>query len=255
MDTQESIQKSPHITIVIPAYNEEESLQDVVTSVESVMKTRYTKNYTIIILDDASTDKTNIIAQDLAKKYHLIVVIRNDKNYGKNQSLVHAFESIKSGIICFIDADKQYFAEDIPLLIEKIKNGADIACGRRARRKDSIYRKIMSFSFNRFNRIMFSIKIHDINCGMKAFEYEKFIMCQPQYNQARWFFDTELLARAYRKKLKIEEVLISHRDRPFGRSKVNCILLALETIFYAIILKTSFLFKKDIGSINNREHG
>lgn len=233
------------ITIAIPAYNEEDSLRDTVISTEKVMEKKYSGEYKIIIIDDASHDNTYTIAKEIEEDHNTVSVIRNQENYGKNKSLIHAFQKINNGIICFIDGDNQYFASDLPVLIEKLKQGVDIVCGYRLRRRDPFYRKIMSYSFNQFNRIMFSIKMCDINCGMKGFHYEKFLLCKPQYNNARWFFDTELLARAYKQGLNIDEVQILHRNRPFGRSKVNCMILALETIFYACILKWSFLFKKE----------
>ena len=238
------------IAVVIPAYNEEGSLRSVVLSVKKVMEKHYAGMYTIIIINDASTDGTLSIAQDLEREHSTIKVFQNPKNYGKNKSLLYAFKKITTDILCFIDADGQYFAEDLPLLLGELESGADIVNGYRSMRNDSFYRKLMSFSFNSFNRLMFHIKVHDVNCGMKAFLKTKTVLCMPQYNKARWFFDTELLARAYNLHLQVKEVPIKHKHRENGESKVNCIVLALETVFYAFLLRFSLFFVK----LDSEEH-
>lgn len=233
------------ITIIIPAYNEETTISDVILSTDKVMKEKYNHRYSIIVIDDASTDQTYARTKELEKKFPHLTLVKNPENYGKNKSLLHTLQKTNGGIICFIDGDNQYYPEDLLCFIEKIKSGSSIVCGNRIKRADSFYRKFMSFFFNFFNRVMFSIRIHDINCGMKAFRYDDFMLCKPLFNNARWFFDTELLARAYHRNIRVDEVHINHRDREKGTSKVNCFALAFETFHYAFLLKISFLLKKD----------
>ena len=101
----------------------------------------------------------------------------------------------------------------------------------------------MSKGFNVFNNIMFGIKIQDINCGLKAFKKEILNQVQLEYLDAKWFIDTELLAKAYRQKLNMTEIPIRHHARTEGDSKVVALKLAYETITYGILLKLKFLMK------------
>lgn len=249
-DKEMSQDEKEEITIIIPAYNEETTISDVITFTNKVMKEKYDDQYSIIVIDDASTDNTYAYTKELERKIPQLTIVKNPKNYGKNKSLLHTLQKIDGGIICFIDGDNQYYPDDLTFFIEKVKNGASIVCGNRTKRADSFYRKVMSFFFNLFNKIMFSIQVHDINCGMKAFRYEEFMLCQPIYNSARWFFDTELLARAYHLNIRVNEVDVKHRDREEGISKVNCFALAFETFYYAILLKVDLFFgrKRNIRS-------
>ncbi len=236
------------VTVIIPAYNEEENLHEVISSVNAVLNT-LTTSYTIIVMDNASTDTTPEIIRRFQEENKNIIGIRNSINLGRNNSLLNGLKQVSSGIVCFIDADNQYSAKDICVLVEKIKNGADLVCGYRKQRNDKGYRKVLSFFFNTINKTFFSIKVKDVNCGMKAMTYNAFAKCTPQYKRARWFFDTELLVRAISEKLKIEEVEVQHFERKKGDSKVNCFFVALETIWYCTLLRLDISLRNIMGHI------
>jgi len=243
--------------IIIPAYNEEGTIKRILVDVDKAMKEKCNKKenqgdnqnicagYDIIVVNDCSKDDTLKIVNSLKKKIKNLGVFSNEKNMGKTRTLLHGIEKSTSGIIVFIDADYQQDPKDIPHIIEQIKHdGADICCGKRINRKDSFYRKFISFFFNLFNRAMFGIRIDDINCGLKGFRKEVFKNMTIKYPQAKWFFDTELLGRAYAKGMKVTQADVRHYLRTEGVSKINGLKAAAETVFYGILLKIDLIFNR-----------
>jgi glycosyltransferase involved in cell wall biosynthesis len=227
-----------NFSIIIPAYNEQDNIKDVVESIAANLG----KDAPMIIIDDCSTDDTYKICCDLKKEYN-VEMIKNEKNLGKTLSIIKAVKQSKTEILAFIDGDNQYFAEDLKALLDLAKKN-DIVCGARSGRKDSVYRRFLSKGFNLFNRTMFGIKVSDVNCGMKAFKRDAFKNICIKYTKARWFIDTELLARAYDKGFKIAELSINHKDRLKGQSHVSGIKLAIETFIYGMKLKWELLLSR-----------
>ncbi len=233
--------KKLRASIIIPAYNEEKTIIKIIGRIEEVFSNNQIE---ILIINDASTDSTKELCEKAADKYKNIIIINNKKNQGKTKNIVNAIPLAKADILAFIDGDYQYDPIDIPLAIKKIEEGYDICSGIRKIRKDSLYRKFMSKSFNLFNYLMFHIKIRDINCGLKAFKKEIMEKISINYLNAKWFIDTEFLAKAYQQNLKIIEIPINHYPRSEGESKVKCLKLASETIRYGFLLKLKLLKEK-----------
>jgi glycosyltransferase involved in cell wall biosynthesis len=229
------------VAVMIPAYNEENTIARIINDTNNIFK-RYYKNYEIIIINDCSTDKTLEICNEQKKKIKNLKIYTNKVNMGKTKTILEGLDLTNADIISFIDADYQYDPQDLPKVIQKVIEGYDICSGKRKDRKDSLYRIFMSRLFNLFNRLMFSIKLEDVNCGLKAFKKNILNDINIEYLNAKWFIDTELLAKAYKKNMKITQVDINHFPREGGESKVFGIKLAIETIIYGIILKWRFIF-------------
>ena len=171
-------------------------------------------------------------------------IIRNKKNIGKTKTIIRGFELARGKIVSFIDADYQYDPRSLVPLIEKIQEGYELCVGNRRKRSDSLYRKFMSLGFNTFDRLMFGIKVQDVNCGLKAIRKSSFRNIKLKYLNTGWFIDTELLARYYKKDGKVTEVDIPHYERKNSESKVSAFKLALETLVYGTLLKFEMLFKR-----------
>jgi len=232
------------IAIIVPAYNEEKTIGSIVQDINNIFRKHY-KDYEIIVMNDCSTDKTFEVVTQLKNQISNLKIFTNKKNIGKTKTVLEGFKISDADVFSFIDADYQYDPLDLPKVIEKVvREGFDICSGIRQNRQDNPYRLFMSWGFNTFNRVMFGIKVRDVNCGMKAIKRDVFNKIKIDYMQAPWFIDTELLAKAYRKKLRITQVPIRHHARKEGHSKVSGIKLAVETIFYGILLKLRFLVGK-----------
>lgn len=224
-------------TIIIPAYNEQDNIQDVIEDVISSVKY---ENFDVLVIDDGSTDKTNEICQELKQKYSNLEIMKNEPNLGKTLSIIKAIKLCKTDVVALIDGDNQFYAKDLNGILA-LTEYYDVVCGKIKNKYDSFHRKFMSRSFNLFNWAMFRIQVDDVNCGMKAFRTDIFKDMEIKFTKARWFIDTELLARSYHRKLQITQLEINHKKRTKGESKVNTLKLATETLIYAVKLKWELL--------------
>src|SRR3989344_1512759 len=235
--------KEIKVSVIIPAYNEEKSIGRIIKDVDQIFSDNY-KNYEIIIVDDASTDNTLKICDGLKKNYEKVRVYSNAKNLGKTKTVLKGFRLTDADIISFIDADYQYDPKDLVNVIAGVKSGLDICSGNRKKRHDALYRKILSIGFNLFNRIMFNIRIKDVNCGLKAFKKGVMDKINLKYVNAPWFIDTEVLTRAYNQKMKVGQVDIRHYHRETGKSKINTLSIVTETIYHGVLLKFDMIMNK-----------
>jgi len=159
------------ISIIIPLLNEEESLNELYDWIVKVMQSnRY--SYEILFIDDGSTDDSWNVIEKLSAKDNNVKGIRFQKNYGKSQALNAGFKKVNGDVVITMDADLQDSPEEIPELFNLIKNeGFDLISGWKKKRYDSKIRKnIPSKLFNAAARKTSGLKLHDFNCGLKAYK-------------------------------------------------------------------------------------
>ena len=159
------------ISIVIPLLNEEESLNELYDWIAKVMQSnRY--SYEILFIDDGSTDNSWKVIENLSKKDNNVKGIQFQKNYGKSQALNAGFKKVKGDVVITMDADLQDSPDEIPELFNLIKNeGYHLISGWKKKRYDSKIRKnIPSKLFNAAARKTSGLKLHDFNCGLKAYK-------------------------------------------------------------------------------------
>ena len=161
------------LSIVISLYNEEESLSELVRWIEKVM-TREDYNYEILMVDDGSTDKSWNLVKELAEKNPAIRGISFRRNYGKSAALYHGFAAAEGRVIVTMDADLQDSPDEIPELYRMIvEEGWDIVSGWKKKRFDNkLTKNIPSKLYNATARRITGIKLHDMNCGLKAYRNE-----------------------------------------------------------------------------------
>lgn len=161
------------ISIVISLYNEEESLRELVSWIESVMN-REGYSYEVIMVDDGSTDGSWKIVKELADANPSIRGISFRRNYGKSAALYHGFAAAKGNVVITMDADLQDSPEEIPEMYRMVvEEGWDIVSGWKKQRFDNkITKNIPSKLYNWTARKVTGIKLHDMNCGLKAYRGE-----------------------------------------------------------------------------------
>lgn len=161
------------ISIVISLYNEEESLRELVSWIESVM-TREGYSYEIIMVDDGSTDRSWAVVRELSGKNPAIRGISFRRNYGKSAALYHGFAAAEGNVVITMDADLQDSPEEIPELYRMIvEEGWDIVSGWKKQRFDNkLTKNLPSKLYNATARKVTGIKLHDMNCGLKAYRNE-----------------------------------------------------------------------------------
>lgn len=157
-------------SIVVPVLNEEESLRELVVNIKDSFES-LKKSYEIIFIDDGSTDRTLEILKILEKSNRNIRVYSFRRNLGKSPALMLGFQKAKGKYIVTLDADLQDDPKNIKVLYQRLtKNGYDIVTGWRKERKDKLIKKISSRLFNKIVSILFGLKVHDLNSGLKIYK-------------------------------------------------------------------------------------
>ena len=159
------------VTVILPAYNEEDSVDGVYAQVTDVLeKACYT--YEILFVDDGSTDSTWPKVKALAEKDNRVRGLRHRRNFGKASALANGFTYARGEIMVICDADMQYDPNDIIRMIDKVVEGWDVATAYKVIRRDPLSKRIPSKFFNFFVRTVTGVKLHDINAGLKAFTHQ-----------------------------------------------------------------------------------
>ncbi len=203
------------ISVVIPLLNEEESLQELNDWIVKVMQSNHF-SYEIIYVDDGSTDASWAIIEKFSAKNECVKGIRFRRNYGKSAALNTAFEASEGDVVITMDADLQDSPEEIPLLYNMLKDeGFDLISGWKKSRKDPIVKRWPSKIYNRVNRMITGIKLHDQNCGLKIYKKE-LVKNIEIYGEMHRFIPVIAKWAGF---IKIGEKVVNHHERKFGKTK------------------------------------
>lgn len=223
-----------NISVVIPLFNEDESLPELTEWIARVM-TKHNFSYEIIYIDDGSTDQSWQIIEDLAKGNEHIRGIKFRRNYGKSAALQKGFEAAKGDVVITMDADLQDSPEEIPELYRMIvEDGHDLVSGWKRKRYDPLMKTIPSKLFNKTTQLMSGIyNLHDFNCGLKAYKQEVVKNIEVYGEMHRYI---PVIAK-WQGFSKIAEKPVQHQARKYGVTKFGLErfingFLDLLTIFF-----------------------
>lgn len=203
------------LSVVVPLLNEEESLPKLVEWILRVVEP-LSIQFEIIFVDDGSDDASWDVIQNLSSKHPEIVAIKFRRNYGKSAALHCGFEEAKGDIVVTMDADLQDSPEEIPELMRMIlEEGLDMVSGWKRKRYDPLGKTIPSKLFNRTARLVSGIKLHDFNCGLKAYRNEVIKNIEVYGEMHRYI---PILAKRAGFN-KIGEKVVQHQERQFGVTK------------------------------------
>lgn len=204
------------ISVVIPLYNEQESLPDLVIWIEKVMQENQFA-YEIILVDDGSNDLSWATIKKLSEANKNIRAFKFRRNYGKSAALQQGFEAARGEVVITMDADLQDSPEEIPALRRMIvEDGYDLVSGWKKKRHDSTLTKnIPSKFFNFITRWNSGIKLHDFNCGLKAYRLEV-VKNIEIYGEMHRYIPVIAKWAGFR---NIGEKVVSHQKRKFGKTK------------------------------------
>lgn len=201
------------ISVVVPLLNEEESLRPLAREIKKVLSGTY-NNFEILFIDDGSTDKSLKELQQLHNEDRRNKYISFQKNYGKSAALQVGFQQAAGDIVITMDADLQDDPNEIPNLIRKLDEGFDMVSGWKKVRFDPFIKKYSSRFFNGVTRLSSGIKIHDFNCGLKA--YKKPVVKSVQvYGELHRYIPV----LAHWQGFTVAEVPVKHHPRRFGKTK------------------------------------
>ena len=203
------------VSIVVPLYNEEESLPELMEWIDKVMQ-QHSLSYEVLLVDDGSKDKSWSVIEALAVKYATIRAIKFQRNYGKSAALNVGFEAAQGDVVVTMDADLQDSPDEVPELYKMVvEGGYDVVSGWKQKRYDPITKTIPTKLYNWAARAMSGIQLHDFNCGLKAYKNEVIKSVEVYGEMHRYI---PILARRAGFD-KIGERIVQHQARKYGVTK------------------------------------
>ncbi len=205
----------PDISVIVPLYNEEESLGELSAWIARVMAAGKF-SYEVIFVDDGSTDGSWDKVEQLAAANPAVRGIKFARNYGKSAALYSGFEAARGDVVITMDADLQDSPDEIPGLYRMIREeGYDLVSGWKKHRHDPVGKRLPSKFFNATTRIVSGIKLHDMNCGLKAYR-RPVVKSIEVYGEMHRYIPILAKQAGFR---RIGEKVVEHRARKYGKSK------------------------------------
>jgi glycosyltransferase involved in cell wall biosynthesis len=204
------------ISIVVPLYNEEESLPELAEWIEKVCN-EHGYSHEVIMVDDGSNDDSWKVVQELAAQYPAVRGIKFQRNYGKSAALNEGFKAARGSVVITMDADLQDSPDEIPELYRMITiDSFDLVSGwKKVRYDNALTKNLPSKLYNSVNRSISGIKLHDMNCGLKAYK-RKVVKSIEVYGEMHRFIPVLAKWAGFR---NIGEKVVQHRPRKYGVSK------------------------------------
>ncbi|HAQ38962.1 MAG TPA: glycosyltransferase [Saprospirales bacterium] len=239
------------ISVVIPLFNEAESLPELVSWIDIVMK-RNQFTYEMVLVDDGSTDDSWQVIRQLRQSYISIKAIRFKRNYGKSAALNEGFIAASGDVVITMDADLQDSPDEIPELYRMIvEDKYDLVSGWKKKRYDPISKTIPTKLYNAVTRRISGIKLHDFNCGLKAYD-RKVVKSIEVIGEMHRYIPVMAKWAGFR---RIGEKVVQHRERKYGVTKfglgrfINGPLDLLSIIFVSRFSKKPMHFFGLFGSL------
>ena len=213
MNPETRMKGSTRVSVVFPAYNEATTLEAAVEKVTQTLN-EFTRSYEIIIAEDGSTDGTDRLAAALAEKYPFVKHNHGEKRLGRGAALKNAFKQSSGEVLVYMDLDLATDVKHLKSLVDAVEyEGYDFATGSRllteSKVKRSGTRHLASRTYNFMVRALLGSEVKDHQCGFKAFRREPLLQLLDEVGANHWFWDTEILVRAYRRGYKIKEIPVS----------------------------------------------
>jgi len=204
------------LSIVLPAYNEEENVEQAVEHVSEVAQT-LERDYEILLVNDGSSDRTGEIGRDLEDRVPRFRLVEHYPNRGYGGALKAGFDAATKDLIAFYPADAQFDFGEVTRLLKPVeRENADIVCGYRVDRQDNFVRRLNGWGWNMVVRLLFGYLCRDIDCGFKLFRRE--VLDHVNIVSDGAMIDTEFLAKAKARGFRIAEAPLTHLPREAGEA-------------------------------------
>ncbi len=226
------MQDSIEISVVVPIYNEEESLPELVHQLLAAMRPT-DETFELVLVNDGSTDNSADVLAELSETIPELVCVLLRKNYGQTAAMAAGFDLSRGHVIVSLDGDLQNDPADIPLMVSRLREGFDLVSGWRYQRQDpELGRKLPSRIANRLIGRVTGVRLHDYGCSLKAYKREV-LSDMRLYGELHRF----LPVLANIEGARITEVKVNHRSRQYGHSKYGLdrtfrVLMDLLTVWF-----------------------
>ena len=201
------------ISVVVPVHDEERTIALLLDELRSALKP-LGRRWEAVFVDDGSTDGSHAALTRLHASHDNVTVVRLRRNFGKAAALAAGFAQARGDVIVTIDGDLQDDPAEIPRLLVKLEEGFDLVSGWKTRRRDPIRRRLLSRLFNTVTRWVSGVRLHDMNCGLKAYRADV-VRGTRLYGELHRFIPVLAHHRGFR----IAELPVNHRARGHGRSR------------------------------------
>ena len=241
---------TPELSIVVPLYNEEESLPLLVERLLAVLRP-LGRPFELVLVDDGSSDATAAVLRRLAAATPELVAVLLRRNYGQTPAMAAGFDASRGGVIVTLDGDLQNDPADIPMLLEQLGQGFDMVSGWRHQRQDhAVSRLLPSRIANRLIARVTGVRLHDYGCSLKAYRRE-LVEDINLYGELHRF----LPALAFIEGARISEVKVNHEARRFGKSKYGIdrtfrVLMDLLTVWFMKRFLTRPMYVFGLGGLS-----
>jgi glycosyltransferase involved in cell wall biosynthesis len=203
----------PRLSIVVPAFNEAESLPELYRELVAALA-ELGRTWELVIVDDGSRDGTDRVLEGLCRADARVRGILLSRNFGKSAALSTAFQAVRGEYVCTMDADLQDDPAELPKLFAALDQGLDLVSGWKVKRLDPVTKRWPSKLFNAVTSMVAGVRLHDFNCGYKLYRREV-VDALEVYGELHRF----LPALAHWRGFRVGEVGVHHRARRFGQSK------------------------------------
>ncbi len=207
--------RMPTYSIIIPVYNEEKSLKTLYAEIEEAMAALEGEFETIFVDDGSSDSSREVIQEMLASRPGRLRLIPLEQHRGQTHALAAGLEAGTGDIVVTLDADLQNDPRDIPRLVKKMDEGADVVCGWRRSRQDKFLKTALSRAGNFVQRSLTGLAIHDVACTLRAYKRHCIPAIALKTEGEHRFIPLSLFLQGY----KIAEVVSHHRPRKYGQGK------------------------------------
>ena len=217
MNTKPNPKCLVEVSVVLPAYNEANKLETATAEVTKALE-EFAGSYEIIIAEDGSTDGTDKVAAALSERHPFVKHLHGEKRLGRGAALKNAFKQSNGRILAYMDVDLATNIKQLKSLVKAVEEeGFDFAVGSRMLSESKVERsrtrQIASKSYNFLVHAMLDSKVKDHQCGFKAFKREALMQLIDEVAACHWFWDTELLVRAFRKGYAIKEIPVTWKGQ------------------------------------------
>ncbi len=201
------------LSVVVPAYNEAESLPDLLDAIAAAVRP-LELSYEVIVVDDGSSDETAAVLRELSARHPELIGVRFSRNFGKAAALSAGFQRARGRYVVTMDADLQDDPAEIPRLLAKLEEGYDLVSGWKQDRKDPFIKNQTSRLFNLVTSRAVGLRLHDFNCGLKAYRREALAAVR-LYGELHRFIP----AQVHRGGFRVTELPVRHHPRRYGVTK------------------------------------
>lgn len=207
----------PSLTIFFPCYNDAGTIATMIVKADSVAS-KFTTDYEIIVIDDGSTDTSRRLLLDIKEKFPKLKIIFHEKNKGYGGVLKTGFREAKKELIFYTDGDAQYDVYELETLFPLMKENIDIVNGYKIKRHDPLYRIIIGYIYQYLMKLLFQLKIQDVDCDFRLMRKKIFDHVELKYDSG--VICVEMIKKIQEAGFKFAEVGVHHYFRSYGKSRI-----------------------------------